>query len=439
MIEKVCIIALANFLFFLKTIGYGYSSDDIPANARPKHSNKWIHWLGVFEGRARHRPQVDHAITILIHTLVCILIYLGFGANDISFLAALLFAFNPANNQVSVWIAGRSYALAALGITLALAAPMLGPLSILLATYSNAGFLSPLALLGSPHPWLVAALPFCWLFHMKRFRNNVADKVKKEMFAEDRAIKPEKLILFTKTLGFYLVHGLIPIKTTFYHSFLQSAAGSGAKKAYDWRCRFFWIGLIGLSTICGYLVIKPWSMVHFGLLLWLVAIAPFGNFFRIQQEIAERYMYLPNVGLMYALAAVLVHSPVWSAVFIAVYATKLWFYMDCYQDDYYLTEQAYLHSPDAWFAWHVKAMKRWDAKSHQEAFIFWMMARNISPNEFKLNLNIATVLGLSHDPAHREKAKEFIDIAAKNVPRGQEEQCQHFIDAWRQGKMAILL
>lgn len=439
MIDHIGIIVLCNLLFYFKTLGYGYSSDDIPANFRPKHPNKWIHWLGVIEGRARHTPQADHALTMLIHTLVCVFIYLGFGSNDVSFLAALLFTFNPANNQAAVWIAGRGYALAALGITMALALPVLGPLALLLATYYNAGFLSPIALLGSPTPWLVAALPLCWLFHVKRFKANVKDKIEKEMFAEDRAIKPEKLVLFTKTLGFYLVHGLIPIKTTFYHSFLQSASGSGAKRAYNWRCRFFWIGLIGLSTICAYLVYKPWSLVHFSLLLWLVALAPFGNFFRVQQEIAERYMYLPNVGLMFVLASILHPHPTLASAFLAMYATKMWTYMDCYQDDFYLTEQAALNSPDSWFAWHVKAMKRWESKSHQEALILWSIARGISPNEFKINLNIATVLGLSHEAAHREVAREYMEIAAKNIPPGQEAQCQAFIDKWRKGEMSILL
>jgi hypothetical protein len=180
-------------------------------------------------------------------------------------------------------------------------------------------------------------------------------------------------------------------------------------------------------------------MVHFALLWWIVGIAPFCNFIRIQQEIAERYAYLPNVGLMFVLASALGSSPVWSAVFISMYATKLWFYMDCYQDDFYLTEQASLNSPDSWFAWHIKAMKRWNSHSHQEALIYWAMARNISPNEFKINLNLATCLGLSKEASHREEAKKYIEVAENNIPAGQEGQAGKLIEEWKKGNMTIVL
>jgi hypothetical protein len=101
---------------------------------------------------------------------------------------------------------------------------------------------------------------------------------------------------------------------------------------------------------------------------------------------------------MFVLAAVLVHHPVIAAAWVAMYATKMWFYMDAFQDDYYLIEQACLNSPDSWYAWHVRAMKRWESRSYQEAIILWTMAQMISPNEMKLHINIATALKLArHD------------------------------------------
>lgn len=61
----------------------------------------------------RINPLEDHALTSFIHALICVFIYLGFGKDNLSFIASLLFAFNPTNNQGSVWISGRAYALAA--------------------------------------------------------------------------------------------------------------------------------------------------------------------------------------------------------------------------------------------------------------------------------------------------------------------------------------
>lgn len=436
MVEKICIILSANLLFFLKTLGYKYSSDDIPSSQRPKETNKWKHMLWVFEGRLKNTPIEDHALTMVLHALVCIGIYLGFGKNDISFLAALLFTVNPANNQGSVWISGRGYVLSALGMTWALAIPVIGPLFLMGAMYSNAGFLAPVCLIGSNHPWLVIFVPFLWMFYWKNFRGNVKNKMDKEMLTEDKSIKPEKLVLAIKTFGFYTTLAIIPFKNTFYHSFLASAAGCGRDKAYTMNDRFFWLGIAYLTAIGWYCTHTPWNMVSFGLLWWCVCLAPFCNFIKLSQEIAERYMYLPNCGLMIVLATVLIHSPALIGVFLAMYATKMWFYMDAYQDDYYLVEAACLNSPQSWFAWHVRGMKRWDQKSYQEAVIIWTMARILSPKEFKVNFNLATALAMS---GHGEEAKKFIDICEKNIPAGQEKDCHGLLAEWKVGKVAIIL
>ena len=438
MIERVAFILLVNILFFAKTITYKYCSDDIPSSRRPHSKPAWKHWLYVLEGREKSTMQADHALTMAIHALVCAGIYLGFGANDVSFLAALLFSFNPANNQGSVWISGRSYALPALGMTMAMTFPQIAVLPLLGATYFNAGFATLVVLMASsiPKVWMAFCLFFCWAFHWKRFKLNVGRKIKKEAFTADRKIHWRKLVLFTKTFGFYTSHALLPIKTAFYHSFLQSAAGCMNKRAMTMKDRFFWLG-VGFALLFGWLIYDNMgTLLSFGLLWWMVCLFPFLNLFRIHQEIGERYMYLPNVGLMVALASLINGHPAITAMFITAYATKLWFYMDAYTDDYYLVEYARLHSPDAWFPWHVAGMKRWDTQSYKEAVILWTMARMISPREYKVNFNLATALKMSNHP---EEADRFMAIAEANIPGGQEVEAGKLIAEWRGGKFAILL
>ena len=434
--QNICIILLVNILFYAKTICYKYVSDDIPSSQRKEDHPKWKYWLLVLEGHLKSTPQIDHFITTILHALVCVFIYTGFGATDISFLAALLFAFNPINNQGAVWISGRGYVLSALGMLLALTFPKIGLLWLLLATYSNAGFLAPIALIGSPHPWLLALAPLCWAFWFKNFRKNVAQKIDQEMYTHDKKIHPVKLVIAIKTFAFYLTHALIPIKTTFYHSYMQSMAGAGRAKAESMKDRFFWIGLVAIGLILWRFLTHEWDMVNFGLLWWCVCLAPFCNLMRMQQEISERYCYLPNVGLMIVLAYVLYGCPILIPAFIAMYATKTWFYIDYMQDDYYLVEGACLNSPDSWFAWHVRAMKRWDNQSYQEAVILWTMARLISPNEFKINFNLATALKLAK---HEKEALMFLDLAQKHVPAGQEEQTSKLVEDWKKGQLAVVL
>ena len=423
-------------LFYLKTINYKYVSDDVQSFQRPKEKNKWIHAFWVFEGKLKSSPKIDHAITMCLHILVCVGIYLGFGGNDISFIAALLFSFNPINNQGAIWISGRGYVLSALGMVWALALPMeMGGLMLLGATYSNAGFIMPIVLIGSNHPYLLIFMPLVWMYHFGRFKANVTHKISMEMFDEDKKVHPKKLILATKTFGFYVSPARIPIKTTFYHSLLESIAGANVRKAYTLD-RFFWFGVVSIITMAGYVLTHKWDMICFGFLWWCVGISPFLNLYRLSQELAERYAYLPNIGLMIVLASLIYNYPYIVGGFIAMYATKMWFWMGAYKDDFWMIEYSTLNSPDSWFAWHIRAVQRWEGKSHHEAIIFWTIAKSKSPKEFKILYNIATALILM---GNKKESLMYLEEAAQNIPKGQEKQLGEVIKKYKEGQVTILI
>jgi hypothetical protein len=80
-------------------------------------------------------------------------------------------------------------------------------------------------------------------------------------------------------------------------------------------------------------------------------------------------------------------------------------------------------------------MKRWDAQSYREALINWVMAKLISPNEFKLLFNISVVLRLLKKD---NEAKEYFALALKNIIPGQEEELKPLIKEWQEGKMRLL-
>lgn len=436
MIERISIILLVNLIFFLKTLWYGYCSDDIPAFRNPPKYKNNIHRIFLkIEGRLHQNAPEDHLITTWIHGMVCVFIYLAFGANDVSFWAAILFCFNPTNNQGSVWISGRPYVLPTLFILMSLTIPILSPVFLWTATVFNAGFLSPLALIGSDHKWLVLVYLVVMTHHVPRFYRNVKGKFDKESFDEDKKFSINKIVMAIKTFAFYTVHSLIPKKNTFYHSYMESAAGSRKHIVYR-KDKYFYIGLALIAGILSYWIFHKWDTVSFCLLWYCIGIAPFCNLIRMSQEIAERYVYLPNVGLMVILASVLVNYPIALACFISAYATKLWFFMEAYRDDYFLVEVSTMNCPQSWFAWHIRAMKRWDTQSYREALILWVMAMHISPNEFKILFNIATCLKMVHND---KEAEEYLAKAAANIPAGQEKQIAELFDNLKKGKMAILL
>jgi len=82
MFENICIILLVNLLFFAKALTYKYVSDDIPSSQRKEEHPKWKRWYLVLEGHLKSNTQTDHAITTVLHALVCVFIYIGFGPKN---------------------------------------------------------------------------------------------------------------------------------------------------------------------------------------------------------------------------------------------------------------------------------------------------------------------------------------------------------------------
>lgn len=435
MVAKIAIILLVNLLFYMKTIKFGYVSDDLDYIKNHKHSTKpWHYWLERLTF-GKKVAWVDHSLQVFYHASTCAFIYLGFGATNVSFLAALLFSFNPANSQASIWLSGRGYLLPLLCLLVAMACPIISPVMIYLLVWFTAGFLAPLALLGSPYEYLILLAPIAWFLHAKRFHKTVDSKIKAEGFVEDAKFSLSKIVIAIKTFGFYLTLAIIPFKIAFYHSFLQSCSGSWKKQAYTMKDKFFWIGLV---AIIGFLVYSSlhWDLISWGFLWFMICIAPFCNLRRLNQEIAERYIYLPNAGLMFALAGLIIHYPIVITVFLTMYVVRMWNVLEMYKDDYWIVEYSNLEDKAAWYGWHIKALKRWDNKSFREALIFWVMAKMISPKEFKIRINLATILKLLKN---EKECEENLKVAQDNIVPGQEEQAMRLIQEVRDGKGPILI
>lgn len=425
------VIVLVSLIAYFQTLRLGYVSDDLPSL---KHTyKKGERWYRI--NRATGNKQRDHLVNLLIHTAVCVSIYLALGQNTISFIAALLFCVNPVNNQGAIWISGRHYALGALGLMLAMVIPYLAPLLIFGATINPATFFVVIGYLGSDKYWLVLCLPLIWLIRWKPLTAEIGRRRRDEATAFDKSFDWRKLITSVKLYGYYFTLCLIPFRLTWYHSFMQSGAGAGnvimRQKAFklDWT---FWVGL----GVGGYLVYSfwNWTPVSWGVFWFSVCILPYLNLYRMQQEVAERYCYLANIGIMFALAHFA--SPVVFAVFFTMFLTRLLtYYPRAYKDDYWLVEAAVYEDSGAWFAWLTRGHKRWDTQSYREAIIMWVMARLISPQEFKVLFNIAVALKLLKQD---EESEHYLKLAEKYIIKGQEELSRGWIKMFREGKFPLL-
>ena len=455
MLEYVGLLIAVNLALYFKTLRFKFVSDDFSVWKNPPVPKNWWHkrWLEV-TGQAKiyaksvhfvrangksfvaivRSEEMEHFFALLLHIAICISIYFAFGHSWVSFVAAMLYAVNPVNNQGTIWPSGRGYVYPILFMLLAMAVPILSPLFLYAGTWYTAGFLAPLALIGSSKWYILGSMPLIWYLHSKKFTTAVKNKQKTECFTEDRLVHPKKLILGVKTFGFYLILCLIPFRITFYHNFLQSAAGSMKHKCYTF-CRYFWIGAFALTGMAVY-GITHWDSFVWALVAFLITILPFCNIVRANQEIAERFVALPNVFLMYALAQVIAPYSILFVAFLVFYATRTYYTVNLYKDEYVITEMAVIEDPHAWWAWHCRAMKRWDTQSYKEALILWVMAKLISPKEFKVLLNIATCLRLLKND---READEYLLLAEQNIIPGQEQQAAQFIADHRKGKLPILL
>ena len=106
-----------------------------------------------------------------------------------------------------------------------------------------------------------------------------------------------------------------------------------------------------------------------------------------------------------------------------------------YRDDYFLVEHSVMEDSKAWYAWHIRALKRWHTASYREALIYWVMAKLISPKEFKLHVNIATVLRLLKKT---KESDEHIRLAEENIIPGQEERAKRVLKEIKEGKSPLM-
>ena len=456
MLEKIAIIILVNLLLYFRTLSFKFVSDDFtvfhqpPAFKNAWHK-RWLQFIGACKLKGPtfsfvwHKglkmailktEEQEHLLALLIHIAICVSMFFAFGANHISFVCSLLYSCNPVNNQATIWPGGRGYALPILSLLLSMAIPLLSPVLIYFGMWFTIGFHGiPLALIGSSSWYLLPVALICLLIHRKKFTKAIKLKSSMESFAQDKKYDFGKFVIFIKTYGFYLTLCLIPFRITFYHSFLPSMAGSQKERWLSIWDKFFWFGLIGIVGTITFACLH-WGPLAWGLLAFMLTIAPFCNVIRANQEIAERFAALPNVFLMYALANLIGIYLAIVTAFLAFYATRTFYTIGLYRDEYFITEFAIIEDRHAWWAWHCRAMKRWDTQSYKEALILWVMAKLISPKEFKVLINIATCLRLLKNDV---EANQYLLLAEQNIVEGQEEEAKRFIEDHKRGKLPILL
>jgi len=419
--EKALIIALVNLLLYFRTIYFGYVSDDVERSLRKQEFKNRLHgWWLQFICMKHIHPQVAHFLTIITHTLCCISVYFGLktftGLDSVSFITALLFSVNPVNIQGSVWISGRNYVTATILCMLMLIFPPSVPVLYHATSYFavNAWFF-PLIFLFSKWWFMAFSIPVVWLL-FKRNRKimhvKIWDSPVKTTNTEMRSPKPMKIIPFLKTVGYYTKLCIFPWVMGIDHAFLYGFGTNKTdnEKGYNLDMSLI-IGIISvLLPFIAYFYGFKWCA--WGLFFFLVNIAMWGNYVTIQQQISQRYAYLANVGMMFAIASLIVNYPIIVTIFLTAYIVRLWYHMPAYQDDWWVVEETVGESRSFHYPWVVRGMKKFSMKDFLGAMFDFQQAYKCKPYDFKVLYNLAsTSLALGNVP----QAEQFLKLAKENM------------------------
>lgn len=421
-IQRLATIALLNLIVYYRTLFFGYVGDDVERSERPQEFKNIFHrWWIQFVGLKHRNSMVAHLFTILTHTACCLTIYFAFGMNEVSFLTALLFSVNPANIQGSVWISGRNYVTSTILSLLMLVIPkMTWFFYTATSSFAVNAWFAPLAFLGTPNWYWAGIIPLVWLIHPSN-RSTIHRKLwetagLKTTNTEMRAVKPQKTIPFLKTYLYYFVLSIIPWRIGIEHNFLRGFGTNATdnKKGYALN-RYFWIGLIlacGVAYGSIYGMVKGWTPLTWGLFWFSINIAMWCNFVTYQQQISERYIYLANVGIMYALASLIINNPILITAFLVGYFVRLWYVQELYLNDYWAVEHTIIENKRMHYMWLMRGVKKFLAKDHLGAVMDFNEAYIHKPYDLKILFNLATTYFILGDVV---KAKEFLEKAKTNV------------------------
>jgi hypothetical protein len=306
---EILVIIVVCLVIYTRTIWYQAVIDDVGAvkefdklwNKTRRHYI-WLHFIG----RGYKDLRLARAFTILFHTANCVLVYLAFGRDGVSFLAALLFAVHPINTQCSVWLSGKPYLHASffilLGVVFYWAAPLCYALSLL---FSITSIMFPGIFIKSSPWWMLLLLPPFALVAFRRTKQALVDKYN---FSNPKIRRFEwrKLVLATKTFAYYFIICMFPIKIGMFHTFgYEYGITKQDSDKWDRVDSVFWLSFT-LLVLYVVLMVMYWD-TRIGLGMWWygVFIIMWCNIVTIQQFIAERYCYLANAGLMLAVSSIL--------------------------------------------------------------------------------------------------------------------------------------
>lgn len=383
-----------------------------------------------YSGGIFQNAQQEYAFTLSVHYINCCLIYHMSG----SLFGALLYLVNPINNQTSLWMNGRRYALSILAVLLAwnwkILAIVLFPFC---ACISISAIVAPLLLIWTKYWPLIPLLGGIVTIIFNRNLLMTFKKRKSEFKDgnENHNITWRKLILYVKSVGYNFVNCILPFKPAMYHNFLFYFSNSikDNEAGYSINMEFF-KGIAVLSFL-GFMIIVQHNFWAFWFLLF---ISPWCNLYQVTMNASDRYCSLANVGAMLMLAGIINQLPEIYRLpifigFIVLYFLK---YQPLFRA-YISVENFYLYhlnlQPDLVNPRYYLARYYLEHHDIYSAFSVIQKGLKYRPFDFRFLLCMMEVL---FQLGQIEAALKVMSVAERHVPMLEVKDCKVFFDGLRE-------
>ena len=430
----------------MNPLKYHYVCDDLAViiqtqNAKiKKPKNKLTMFMMMLHGKAYWEDEafLQHIIPMILHTIASALIYFVFGHNNISLLASVLFFIHPCHTEMSIWLSAKGYTLTTIWVLLAFHFPILAFFIFVVPTMiCISGIFAPLIFLLQPNILNVIALFSIYTVwkHSQWAFNKEKNMKLKGFEGNDVALKisPYKFIIALKFYGYYFVNCIFGISYTFYHSymeeFLDTQKGIKEGRKID---RYFFIGLFFAGLLIYSLITNPFSIFTLGLFWSTVTVAMWCNLVSTgQQYIANRYYYLPNIGLMIAISSVIINYPILTGALIGWYLARLIPSIKQFKNVYWHFFYQIYNQPDLYYSWINMGCLNFARGNFKAAVGDFSQALILRPNNFKAMFDLSSCfIALYKIP---EAIKAFEDARKCDI-YGQEEKANQPI----KDRMALL-
>jgi len=263
-------------------------------------------------------PRAYHTTNIVLHLFNCLLVFwliYKLSSNIyISFVTTILFAIHPLRVESVAWITGRKDVLYSFLFLGALLSYLYYRGKQVIKYYWLSLFLFILSVLAKG---MAVTFPFVlllcdYLFHRKFNKYLLLEKIPffvialvfgviailgersfEDITTTSSFIFFDKVLIVSYGLLFYLTKIAVPVKLSCYYPYPEKIGGFLPPI-------FFFSFIIIVGLIIAVILTKKYTRkVIFGSLFFLIAILPYLQLIRAGQLIANRYIYIPSIGLFY--------------------------------------------------------------------------------------------------------------------------------------------